>query len=76
MLSLYLRFNKSFLNNLIRIAVGVTTKKNIIPITTGETIFPNKIPSLNHKILSGVKSLELVRPNIKKTREITNAQNL
>ena len=45
-------------------AIGVTTKKNIIPITNGETIFPKKIPNLNQRIFNGVNNLELINPNI------------
>ena len=43
--------------------MGVTTKKNIIPITRGEIILPNIIPNLNHKLLNGVKIFELKNPN-------------
>ena len=71
-----LRFNRSFLSNLIIIAIGVTITKKIIPIITGEAIFPNKIPNLNHRTFSGVKSLELLRPSIRKIREIGMAHNL
>ena len=71
-----LRFNTSFLNNFINKAIGVTITKKIIPITNGETIFPSKIPNLNHKIFRGVKSLELIRPNIKKIKERNIAHNL
>ena len=51
-------------------------QKKIIAIITGETIFPNKIPSLNQKMFKGVKSLELQRPSIRKIREIRIAHNL
>ena len=54
----------------------MTTKKNITPITIGETIFPKKIPNLNHKIFKGVKSLELTRPKAKKMKAIIIAHNL
>ena len=49
------------------IAIGVTTKKNIIPITIGEIIFPSTIPNLNQTLFKGVKTTEL---NIPKTRNI------
>ena len=52
----------SFLNNLIKKPVGVTIRKNIIPITIGEIILPKNIPNLNHIIFKGVNILEsLVR---------------
>ena len=56
------------------IDVGVTTKKNIIPITIGATTFPNNIPNLNHILFKGVKIFEFVNPKIKKTIEIANDQ--
>ena len=49
---------------------GVTTKKKIINIISGEIIFPNKIPNLNHKILRGFKKTEFKIPKIKKISEI------
>ncbi len=58
------------------IAVGVTTKKNITPNTTGETIFPNNIPILNHILFKGVKIFDFINPKIKKTTEMTNNQYL
>ena len=73
---LNLRFNKSFLSIFISSAIGVTTIKNIIPITTGETILPKKIPNLNHRILKGVKNLEFNNPKIKKIIEIIRDQIL
>ena len=45
-------------------AIGVTTKKNIIPITNGEIIFPKKIPNLNQRIFNGVNNFEFINPNI------------
>ena len=50
--------------------MGVTTKKNIMPITIGATIFPRKIPNLNHNLFRGVKSLEFIKPKIKKIKDI------
>ena len=54
----------------------MTTKKNITPITIGETIFPKKIPNLNHKIFKGVNSLEFMNPKVKKITAIIIAHNL
>ena len=65
-----LRFNKSFLSILIKKAIGVTTKKNIIPITTGEINLPKKIPNLNQTLFNGVKIFELIIPKIKNNNEI------
>ena len=52
--------------------MGVTTKKNIRLITTGEIIFPKNIPNLNQVWFKGVKILELTNPRIKKINEIIN----
>ena len=52
--------------------MGVTTKKKIIPITIGETIFPRNKPNLNHIIFSGDSNFEFVKPNIKKIADINN----
>ena len=49
--------------------IGVTTKKNIIPITNGEIIFPKNIPNLNHNLLKGFRIFESIRPNNKKSNE-------
>ena len=51
--------------------MGVTTKKNIIPMTIGEIIFPKNIPNLNQILLSGDKILESKIPKIKNIIEIT-----
>ena len=56
--------------------VGVTTKKNITPITIGETIFPKNNPNLNQRLFNGVSILELTIPNIKKMIEIVKNDNL
>ncbi len=56
--------------------IGVTTAKNIKPITKGETIFPKKIPNLNHILFKGESIFEFNKPNIRKIIEITNDQNL
>ena len=51
------KFNKSLPIILIIKAIGVTTKKNIIPIIIGEIIFPNNNPNLNQSLFKGVKIL-------------------
>ena len=56
------------------IDVGVTIKKNIIPITIGAITFPNNIPNLNHILFKGVKILEFASPKIKNVIEIANDQ--
>ena len=53
-------------NNLIMNPVGVTTKKNIIPMTNGDTIFPKNNPNLNQSLFNGDKILEFNKPKIKK----------
>ena len=50
--------------------MGVTTKKNIIPIINGEIIFPKNIPNLNQSLFKGAKILELSKPNIRNIRDI------
>ena len=45
----------------------VATKKNIVTITNGVTVFPNKIPSLNHSLFNGVNILDLNNPKINVT---------
>ena len=54
--------------------MGVTTTKKIIPIIKGDNILPKSKPNLNHSLFRGDKTLDLVKPNIKKTNEIINAQ--
>ena len=49
--------------------MGVTTKKNIIPMIKGDTIVPKNIPNLNQSLFKGVKILEFNRPKIKKIDE-------
>ena len=66
----------SFLNIFINKAIGVTTKKNIIPITIGETIFPKRIPNLNQILFKGSSKLELISPKIKKISETISDQIL
>jgi hypothetical protein len=50
--------------------MGVTTQKNITPITNGETIFPRNIPNLNQRLFKGVKILDFSIPKIKNINEI------
>ena len=45
-------------------------KKNIMPIIIGDTIFPNKIPNLNHNLLRGFNNFEFSKPKIKNTIDI------
>ena len=49
--------------------IGVTTKKNITPIISGEKILPNNMPNLNQMLFKGVSTLELKSPKIKKIKE-------
>ena len=42
----------------------------------GETIFPNKIPSLNQSLFKGVNSREFIKPKNKKITDITKDQIL
>ena len=58
------------------IDVGVTIKKNIIPITIGAIKLPNNIPILNHILFKGVKIFEFIIPKTKKVTEIANDQYL
>ena len=58
------------------IPIGVTTKKKIILIITGEINLPISNPKFIHNLLNGVRILEFNRPNIKKINEITNDHNL
>ena len=46
--------------------VGVTTKKNTIPITIGAIKFPRKIPNLNQTLFSGASIFEFNIPRIRK----------
>ena len=58
------------------IDVGVTTKKNTIPIISGEIRFPIVIPILNHILFKGVKIFDFINPKIKKITEMTSDQYL
>ena len=66
----------SFLKILIIKPIGVTTKKNIMPMIKGDTIFPNNIPNLNQILFKGAKILEFNKLNIRKIIEIINDQIL
>ena len=61
-----------FINN----PIGVTTRKNIILITIGAIIFPNKIPNLNHILFNGVSNFEFKIPKIRKIIDINKDQTL
>ena len=56
--------------------IGVTTQKNINPITSGEISFPNNNPNLNHKIFRGFNIIEFRKPRIKKIADIIKDQIL
>ena len=49
--------------------MGVTTKKNIIPMINGEIILPKRIPNLNQSIFKGDKIFEFNKPKIRKISE-------
>ncbi len=66
----------SFPINFIKKDIGVTTKKNITPITNGETKFPIIIPILNHILFKGVNIFDSFNPKIKKITETNNDHNL
>ena len=70
------KLSKSFFNNFINKAIGVTTKKNIKPITKGEINFPNNRPNLNQILFKGDNKLEFIIPKIKKIVAIARDHNL
>ena len=70
------KLRRSFFNNFINNAIGVTTKKNIILITIGEIILPKIIPNLNQSLLNGFNIFEFKSPNIKNIKEIIRDQIL
>ena len=76
LLLFFLKLIRSFLNNFIIKPVGVTTKKNTIPIIIGEIKLPKKIPNLNQTLLKGVRIFEFNIPKIRKINEITIDQIL
>ena len=71
---MFFKFKRFFPSIFMMIEVGVTTKKNTIPITTGEIRIPNNTPILNHILFKGVKIFEFIKPKLKKTIEIANNQ--
>ena len=73
---LLLILSKSFPKKRINIPIGVTTKKNTIPMIIGDTIEPKRIPNLNHSLFNGVKNLEFKTPKTKKTKDKIKAHNL
>ena len=76
LLLFFFKFKISFPSILMMIEVGVTTKKNTIPITSGEIKFPNVIPILNHILFKEVKIFDFINPKIKKITEMTSDQYL
>ena len=62
--------------SLIIKAIGVTTKKNTIPITIGAIKLPKSIPNLNQTLFRGESNFELNRPNTKKIPDIDKDHNL
>jgi len=49
--------------------IGVTTIKNTIPTTIGNTIEPKKIQNLYQSLFNGVKNLEFKIPKSKKIKD-------
>tara|TARA_B100000242_G_scaffold266604_1_gene215552 strand:+ start:83 stop:376 length:294 start_codon:yes stop_codon:yes gene_type:complete len=58
------------------IPIGVTTKKNIIPIIKGDINFPSNNPNLNHSLFKGTSNFEFIKPRIRNIIEIINDQIL
>ena len=54
--------------------MGVTTRKKISPIISGEIIFDSKIPNLNHNLFNGFRILEFSNPKTKKIIDIKSDQ--
>ena len=75
-LLLFFKFKGSLPNSFIIIPVGVTTKKNIMPIIIGAIIFPINIPNLNQILFKGVNSFEFINPNTKKIKDTIKDQYL
>ena len=61
-------------SNRIIIPVGVTVKKNIIPMIIGETIAPRNEPSLNHNLFGKINTLGRKIAKKKKMNAIIQAQ--
>ena len=76
LLLFFFKFKRSFPSIFMMIDVGVTTKKNTIPIISGEIRFPIVIPILNHILFKGVKIFDFINPKIKKITEMTSDQYL
>ena len=76
LLLFFFKFKRFFPSIFMIIEVGVTTKKNTIPITTGEIRIPNNNPILNHILFKGVKIFDFINPKIKKITEMTRDQYL
>ncbi len=72
----FFKFKTSFLNNLKIKPVGVTIKKKIIPITTGEIILPKILPIFIHSLFKGVSNFEFFIPNKRKIKDIAIAHIL
>ena len=64
-----LKFNISLRKVLIIKPIGVTTKKNIIAIISGEIIIPKNTPNLNQIWFNGYKILEFNKPKTRKIKE-------
>ena len=58
----------------IIIPVGVTVKKNIIPMIIGETMAPRNEPSLNHNLFGRINTLGRKIAKKKKMNAIIQAQ--
>lgn len=56
--------------------MGVTIKKKIIPITSGEIILDNKIPNLNQIMFKGFNNFDFNAPSNKKISDMMIAQIL
>tara|TARA_B100001175_G_C19157586_1_gene471282 strand:- start:183 stop:524 length:342 start_codon:yes stop_codon:yes gene_type:complete len=76
LLLLNFKFNISFPNTLIIKPIGVTTKKNIIPIINGEIILPNNNPNLNQILFKGVRIIEFIKPKNRKVKDIAKDNTL
>ena len=63
-------------SNRIIIPVGVTVKKNIIPMIIGEIIAPRNEPSLNHNLFGRINALGKKTPKKRKMSAMMNAQSL
>ena len=64
----HFKFRISLPKILIIDEIGVTTKKNIILITIGETMLPSNNPNLNQILFKGVRIFEFNKPKVKNIR--------